>query len=264
MRVRWRGLELPSEVHSDRGTLTDTYGKFYVEPFERGFGMTIGNSLRRILLSSLEGSRDHPGQDSGRAARDLDHHRRRRGRHRHHPQHQVAGREEPLRSAEGDPHPEARGRRRSRRGRAARRDDPDHQPRAPPRDAHERRVVRHGDDRRERPRLPHRRRQRRQGTRDRRHPGRFELLAGRARQVRHRGDPRRSEDELRPAHHGDLDQRHDRAADGAGRGREDPPQAPEPVRAVHRAGAGGRARRADRDRRRPPRRTRSTPTSNAS
>ncbi len=56
MRVRWRGLELPNRVHSDRSTLTDTYGKFFAEPFERGFGMTIGNSLRRILLSSLEGS----------------------------------------------------------------------------------------------------------------------------------------------------------------------------------------------------------------
>jgi len=56
MRVRWRGLELPNRVTADRATLTDTYGKFYVEPFERGFGMTLGNSLRRILLSSLEGS----------------------------------------------------------------------------------------------------------------------------------------------------------------------------------------------------------------
>jgi len=56
MRVRWRGLELPNRVHADRTTLTDTYGKFFVEPFERGFGMTLGNSLRRILLSSLEGS----------------------------------------------------------------------------------------------------------------------------------------------------------------------------------------------------------------
>src|SRR5438067_12042318 len=56
MRVRWRGLELPSRVQADRATLTDTYGKFYAEPFERGFGMTIGNSLRRTLLSSLEGS----------------------------------------------------------------------------------------------------------------------------------------------------------------------------------------------------------------
>jgi DNA-directed RNA polymerase subunit alpha len=56
MRIRWRGLELPSRVASDRSTLTDTYGKFHAEPFERGFGMTVGNSLRRILLSSLEGS----------------------------------------------------------------------------------------------------------------------------------------------------------------------------------------------------------------
>jgi DNA-directed RNA polymerase subunit alpha len=56
MRIRWRGLELPNRVASDRSSLTDTYGKFVAEPFERGFGMTVGNSLRRILLSSLEGS----------------------------------------------------------------------------------------------------------------------------------------------------------------------------------------------------------------
>jgi DNA-directed RNA polymerase subunit alpha len=56
MRIRWRGLELPNRIASDRSTLTDTYGKFIAEPFERGFGVTVGNSLRRILLSSLEGS----------------------------------------------------------------------------------------------------------------------------------------------------------------------------------------------------------------
>lgn len=56
MRIRWRGLELPSQVDCDRSTLTKTYGKFVAEPFERGFGVTIGNSLRRILLSSLEGA----------------------------------------------------------------------------------------------------------------------------------------------------------------------------------------------------------------
>lgn len=56
MRIRWRGLELPSQVSCERETLTGTYGKFVAEPFERGFGVTIGNSLRRILLSSLEGS----------------------------------------------------------------------------------------------------------------------------------------------------------------------------------------------------------------
>src|SRR5688572_7959304 len=56
MRIRWRGLELPSKVICERSTLTDTYGKFVCEPFERGFGVTVGNSVRRILLSSLEGS----------------------------------------------------------------------------------------------------------------------------------------------------------------------------------------------------------------
>jgi DNA-directed RNA polymerase subunit alpha len=56
MRIRWRGLELPSRVVPDHETATPTYGRFSVEPFERGFGATVGNSLRRILLSSLEGS----------------------------------------------------------------------------------------------------------------------------------------------------------------------------------------------------------------
>ncbi len=56
MRIRWRGLELPTRVVRDDSISTDTYGRFTVEPFERGFGTTVGNSLRRILLSSLEGS----------------------------------------------------------------------------------------------------------------------------------------------------------------------------------------------------------------
>ncbi len=56
MRIRWRGLELPHRVAPDNELNTDTYGKFTVEPFERGFGTTVGNSLRRILLSSLEGA----------------------------------------------------------------------------------------------------------------------------------------------------------------------------------------------------------------
>lgn len=56
MRIRWRGLELPSRLIPDVDTATPTYARFVAEPFERGFGVTIGNSLRRILLSSLEGS----------------------------------------------------------------------------------------------------------------------------------------------------------------------------------------------------------------
>jgi DNA-directed RNA polymerase subunit alpha len=56
MHIKWRGLELPSSVQADQYTLSPTYGKFVAEPFERGFGTTVGNSLRRVLLSSLEGS----------------------------------------------------------------------------------------------------------------------------------------------------------------------------------------------------------------
>ena len=56
MRIRWRGLELPTRVVADPAVSTPTYGKFIVEPFERGFGTTVGNALRRILLSSLEGA----------------------------------------------------------------------------------------------------------------------------------------------------------------------------------------------------------------
>ncbi|HUG19737.1 MAG TPA: DNA-directed RNA polymerase subunit alpha [Planctomycetaceae bacterium] len=55
MRIRWRGLELPSRISPDADN-TEMFGRFVAEPFERGFGATVGNSLRRILLSSLEGS----------------------------------------------------------------------------------------------------------------------------------------------------------------------------------------------------------------
>jgi DNA-directed RNA polymerase subunit alpha len=56
MRIRWRGLELPNQVIRDEMISTDTYARLAIEPFERGFGTTVGNSLRRILLSSLEGA----------------------------------------------------------------------------------------------------------------------------------------------------------------------------------------------------------------
>ncbi len=56
MHVRWRGLELPARVTVDHKSLTPTFGRFITEPFERGFGTTVGNGLRRILLSSIEGA----------------------------------------------------------------------------------------------------------------------------------------------------------------------------------------------------------------
>ncbi len=52
----WRELIKPAEVKTDTAALSSTYGKFVVEPMERGFGITVGNALRRVLLSSLQGA----------------------------------------------------------------------------------------------------------------------------------------------------------------------------------------------------------------
>ena len=52
----WRGFQKPKRLASDAQTLTDKYGMFWAQPFERGFGTTIGNALRRVLLSSIEGA----------------------------------------------------------------------------------------------------------------------------------------------------------------------------------------------------------------
>jgi DNA-directed RNA polymerase subunit alpha len=52
----WRDLIKPRGLHVDQESLTDTYGKFVAEPLERGFGITLGNALRRVLLSSLQGA----------------------------------------------------------------------------------------------------------------------------------------------------------------------------------------------------------------
>jgi DNA-directed RNA polymerase subunit alpha len=52
----WKGFQRPKRLEYERDTLTDRYGRFYAQPFERGFGTTIGNALRRVLLSSIEGA----------------------------------------------------------------------------------------------------------------------------------------------------------------------------------------------------------------
>lgn len=56
MYKNWRDLIKPKQLQFEKESLSDTYGKFFAEPFERGFGTTLGNSLRRILLSSLQGA----------------------------------------------------------------------------------------------------------------------------------------------------------------------------------------------------------------
>src|SRR6202051_546275 len=52
----WRGFQKPKRLASDVNSLTDKYGMFWAQPFERGFGTTVGNALRRVLLSSIEGA----------------------------------------------------------------------------------------------------------------------------------------------------------------------------------------------------------------
>src|SRR5215216_6440680 len=52
----WKGFQRPKRLEFERETLTDRFGRFYAQPFQRGFGTTIGNSLRRVLLSSIEGA----------------------------------------------------------------------------------------------------------------------------------------------------------------------------------------------------------------
>ncbi|HUC44484.1 MAG TPA: DNA-directed RNA polymerase subunit alpha [Candidatus Sulfotelmatobacter sp.] len=52
----WKGFQKPKRLEVEKATLTPTFGRFSAQPFERGFGTTIGNALRRILLSSIEGA----------------------------------------------------------------------------------------------------------------------------------------------------------------------------------------------------------------
>ena len=52
----WKGFQKPKRLATDTETLTNTYGRFWAQPFERGFGTTVGNALRRVLLSSIEGA----------------------------------------------------------------------------------------------------------------------------------------------------------------------------------------------------------------
>jgi DNA-directed RNA polymerase subunit alpha len=56
MGVKWRDFQLPKKLECEESSYKETYGKFFAAPFERGYGITVGNSLRRVLLSSIEGS----------------------------------------------------------------------------------------------------------------------------------------------------------------------------------------------------------------
>ena len=54
--MQWKDFQKPKRLDVDRESLTGTYGRFHAQPFERGFATTVGNALRRVLLSSVEGA----------------------------------------------------------------------------------------------------------------------------------------------------------------------------------------------------------------
>ncbi len=91
MSRNWRDLIRPKAITLDPESNSESYGKFTCEPLERGFGVTIGNSLRRVLLASLQGAAITAVRLESALHEFTTIPRRRRGRDRHHPQPQRGG-----------------------------------------------------------------------------------------------------------------------------------------------------------------------------
>ena len=85
MQKNWRSLIRPKRIEIDEGTHTPFYGEFTCQPLERGYGITLGNALRRVLLSSIQGAASIVRGSTGFFM--IFHHSRRQGGcDRHHPQ----------------------------------------------------------------------------------------------------------------------------------------------------------------------------------
>ena len=208
----WKGFQRPKRLEFERETLTDRFGRFYAQPFERGFGTTVGNALRRVLLSSIEGAAvtavkidgvlhefsPIPGvvEDATDIILNL----------KQVPlkMHVDSTKTLYLRDRQGRRSPRQRHRDRRRRrdpraGRAHR-----HRGRE--------RQAPHGDARQARPRLRLGRQELRRGSRHRLDPDRLGALADQEGQLPRRGGPPRPDDRLRQADGGRVDQRVGHAA----------------------------------------------------
>ena len=169
----WRGFQKPKRLAVEQDTLTDKFGKFSAQPFERGFGTTIGNALRRTLLSLHRRRSRHRRPHRRRPARVPVHHRRRRRCHRHYPEPQADPLQAERRRPQGPLPPRRRSRRRHlriHRSRWRRRD-----PRQGRLHLHHlrRRQDRHGDASQAWSRLHLRRQELRRRPRPRLHPRRL-------------------------------------------------------------------------------------------
>jgi DNA-directed RNA polymerase subunit alpha len=99
----WQELKKPNSLEIKSTGDGRRKATFVAEPLERGFGLTLGNALRRVLLSSLAGRRSHLDQDRERAARILVARRRARRRDRHRPQREADRAQDGRRGSEAAP-----------------------------------------------------------------------------------------------------------------------------------------------------------------
>ena len=208
----WKGFQRPKRLEFERDTLNERFGRFYAQPFERGFGTTIGNAMRRVLLSSIEGAAFSAVKIDGvlhefspipgvvEDATDIILNLKQIPLKMHvdytktlYLRVDKAGRRE------GPGH---RGRRRHRNPRARR----------PHRHGLRGRQAPHGDARQAGPRLRHRRPQLRRGPRHRLDPDRLRALAGQEGELPGRGGAPGPDHRLREAHARRVDQRRDHAA----------------------------------------------------
>ena len=240
----WKGFQRPKRLDFERETLTDRFGRFYAQPFERGFGTTIGNALRRVLLSSIEGAAitavkidgvlhefsPIPGvvEDATDIILNLKHDSADLPRRLH----------EDALSSRGQAGRSARARHRSRSGRRDPRAGCAH------RDGLRARQAAHGAAHQARPRLRRRRQELRRGPRHRLDSDRFRALAGEEGQLPGRSGASRTDDRLRQADARRLDQRLGDAERRRVAGRQAGARSPEHL---HQPGRGRRA--ADRRRR---------------
>ena len=259
----WQELKKPNSLEKKHtGGDVRRRAVFVAEPLERGFGMTLGNSLRRVLLSSLQGAAITSIKIDGVLHEFSSLDRRPRGRHRHRAQHQAD------RAQDGRRGPQAASPQRDRAGRRHRRHDRDrgrhrgHQPRPSDLPPRRRRDAQHGADGRRRQRLCAGDRQPPGRRADRPDSGRRALFAGAPGRLQGREHPRRAGARLRQAHADARDRRHGRPGRRARLCRADPPGPAAVVRPLrrqpdpHGAVADDRpgdadGRRADRDRHQP-------------
>ena len=242
IQKNWQELIRPNKLQVAAGADAKREATVVAEPLERGFGLTLGNALRRILLVVAAGRRGDVGAYRRRAARVLVDPGRARGRHRHRAQHQGHRHQDAGRRPQAHGGEEAGARPGHRRRHPDRRRHRRAQSR--PRAVHARRGRRdpHGVHGQHRQGLRADRPQPSRGRADRPHPGRQPVLAGAQGLLQGREHPRGPDPRLRQAHDADRDQRRGDAGRCGRLCRAHPAGPAQRVRELRGAAQGGRLR----------------------